>query len=128
MANVCLTDLNFDAFSEPCLEVEDLSADRYPFIAYASQYWGDHVREARFDIDPHIQSAAMWIVNEPHRLGAYIQAAWFTDITGHSGGTFVKVSLLYMYACVLNCLLWFLRFCIIVLVLASMEQHKGKPI
>lgn len=84
MAHICLTYLNFDTFSQPRKEAEDFDTTKYPFIAYASQHWGDHVCEAGSNIPADIQDLALRVVNEPLRLAAYMQAAWATD-AGYSG-------------------------------------------
>ena len=79
LASTCLTYLkDFDAFSEPCEKAKDFDAKReeYPLIAYAAQYWGDHVLEA--GSDPDVQSATMKLLQDPLRIAAYIQAAWYT--------------------------------------------------
>ncbi len=82
MASACLTYLNFDVFSKPMNlreEHEEFEAkiEQYPLIAYASQYWGDHVRDA--GPDSYIQDEAVRLVNDPNRMAAYIQVAWYTD-------------------------------------------------
>ncbi len=85
MAHICLTYLNFDALSQPREEVESFDTKKYPFIAYASQHWGDHVREAGLDLHTDIRDLALRIVNEPLRLAAYMQAAWATDAPDYDG-------------------------------------------
>lgn len=85
MAHICLTYLNFDALSQPRKEVENFDTKQYPFIAYASQHWGDHVREAGLDLHTDIRDLALPLVNEPLRLAAYMQAAWATDASGYDG-------------------------------------------
>lgn len=85
MAHICLTYLNFDALSQPRKEVENLDTKQYPFIAYSSQQWGDHVREAGLDLHTDIRDLALRLVNEPLRLAAYMQAAWATDASGYDG-------------------------------------------
>jgi len=79
MANACLTCLNYDAFSKPCPYVEEFDAKKKesPFIAYASQYWGDHVRDA--GPIPELRDRTVHYVSQPRRIDAYIQAAWFTN-------------------------------------------------
>ena len=79
IANACLTYLNFGAFTRPAHNEEAFEAMRqkYPFIAYASQYWGTHVRDV--GPDPDIQSKTVKLLDQPSRIAAYIQAAWFTD-------------------------------------------------
>jgi hypothetical protein len=46
IGQICLTYLMLENFSEPCKN-EDLAAARrqqYPFAAYASRFWADHIR------------------------------------------------------------------------------------
>lgn len=82
MANACLIYMSFDAFSRPCYKIEDFDSKRkdYPFIAYASQYWGDHVRDT--GPDQRIEATALRFLDDPLRIAAYIQAAWCTDAHG----------------------------------------------
>ena len=82
MAIACLTYLNFSALSKPCQDVEEFDTKKraYPFIAYASQYWGDHVRDA--GPDPSIEAMTVRFLNEPFRVTACIQAAWSTESGG----------------------------------------------
>ncbi len=79
MANACLTCLNYDTFSKPCQYAEDFEAkkEESPFIAYTSQYWGDHVRDA--GPNPDLRDKTVHLVGQPLRIDAYIQAAWFTN-------------------------------------------------
>lgn len=82
MASACLTYLNFSVFSKPMNlrdEHEEFEAkiQKYPFIAYASQSWGDHVRFA--GPDTGIQDDTVRLLNDHDRMAAYIQAAWYTD-------------------------------------------------
>lgn len=79
MASACLTCLNFDAFLEHTQDNDEFEAkkQKYPFIAYASQYWGVHVHDA--GPDPYIEAKTVQLVNDPHRISAYTQIAWSTD-------------------------------------------------
>ena len=79
MANACLTCLNYDIFSKPCLYPEEFDAkkEENPFIAYTSQFWGDHVRDA--GPNPDLRDRTVRFVSRPFRIDAYIQAAWFTN-------------------------------------------------
>lgn len=79
MAGACLTYLNFDDFSTLGEREEDFDAkkEEFPFLAYASQYWGVHVHDVGFD--PEIQAAAVELIQEPRRMAAYIRAAWYID-------------------------------------------------
>lgn len=77
-AEACLTYLNYDTFSKPVSEGDsyDAKVEKYPFVAYASQYWGDHVRLV--GSDSHFYNATVRLINDSHRIEACIQAAWAT--------------------------------------------------
>ena len=83
-ATTCLTYLNFSAFKTPSNDFVEFESkrDKYPFIAYASQYWGDHVRDAGPDSD--IDKLVVRFFEEPLRVTASIQAAWSTQSWGNS--------------------------------------------
>lgn len=80
MASTCLTFLSFDTFAEPCHTEEEFQAkeSELPFVSYAVQFWGDHVREAGPDAK-EITNAAIKYLQDPHRVEAYIQAAWIAN-------------------------------------------------
>lgn len=79
MASACLTCLNFDAFSEHTQDNEEFEAkiQKYPFTAYASRYWGDHVHDAGPDL--YIEAKTLQLVNDPYRVAACTQVTWLTD-------------------------------------------------
>lgn len=82
MASACLTCLSFDAFSEQTQDNAELEAKirKYPFVAYASQYWRDHVHDVLDSgSDPNIEAKTRQLVNDPHHIAAYTQIAWSTD-------------------------------------------------
>ena len=54
---------------------------QFPFLQYASQYWGDHVRIASED-DKDIRASAQRLINDPLRRDACLQAAWVTNPGG----------------------------------------------
>lgn len=82
MAKACLTYLNFDPLTQPLgrLDAYEEIRAKYPFVAYASQYWGDHVRKAA--ADEGIQKLAAGYVSEPRRVTACLQAAWSSSKHG----------------------------------------------
>lgn len=101
MASACLTYLNFSVFSKPMNlrdEHEEFEAklERYPFIAYASQSWGDHVRSA--GPDTSINDDTVRLVNDHDRMAAYIQAAWYTD-RGSASSWDVRKGIDGLHAC-----------------------------
>ena len=57
----------------------------FPFLQYASQYWGDHVRMASADMGAaaDLQVVALRLMDDPQRMGACMQAAWVTNPGGH---------------------------------------------
>ncbi len=56
----------------------------YPFLQYASQYWGDHVREAQSTPGAHasIKTEALRLIKDTRRLDCCLQAAWVTNVGG----------------------------------------------
>ena len=78
IAKKCLTYLNWDAFSKPPQDYMEFNSreQSYPFIAYASQYWGDHVREA--GPDSSIDEMVARFLDDPSRVTAIIQAALYS--------------------------------------------------
>ena len=58
--------------------------EKFPFLAYASQFWGDHVRYAvsEFKSAAPIQEPTLQLLNDPARLHGSIQAAWATSWGG----------------------------------------------
>lgn len=82
IAAVSLTYLSFESFSEPCQdprETEGFKArlEMYPFLNYASQYWGMHVNEA--GDDSTIQDAVLQFVNFSGQLASTTQATFYLD-------------------------------------------------
>ena len=80
MAGACLTYLDFDIFSTLCKDIKEFSIReaRYPFIAYASQYWGDHVRNS--ELSPELENMVIRFLDQPARLAAAVQsAAWSSN-------------------------------------------------
>ena len=57
---------------------------KFPFLQYASQYWGDHVRLASSDPAgaANIQAAALRLINDLQRRDSCMQAAWVTNPGG----------------------------------------------
>ena len=78
MARACLTYLDLEDLSSPSPNDEELESrkKKYPLVAYASQYWGDHVREAGANID--IENV-MRLVDDYDRVAGCVQAAWYME-------------------------------------------------
>lgn len=86
LAKACLELLKLFLPSKPCSD-EDLRrlSSEIPFLEYAAQFWGDHVRDAlsapRPDKD--IMTAALDLIANEQRLDMCIQVAWATNLGGH---------------------------------------------
>ncbi|KAL9095720.1 MAG: hypothetical protein Q9165_002152 [Trypethelium subeluteriae] len=84
MANACLGYLNLDDLSSPIhVDNYEWRVQEYPFIAYASQEWGNHVRQAGHDME--LQATALQYVRNRDRIAAWSQAAWYTKSHGFAG-------------------------------------------
>ncbi|CAF9939508.1 hypothetical protein IMSHALPRED_001530 [Imshaugia aleurites] len=57
---------------------------KFAFLQYASQYWGDHVRDASQNPEhaQYLQMKAFQLLNDSHRMNACMQAAWVTNPGG----------------------------------------------
>lgn len=82
IANTILTYLNFESLAEPCQgsdEDEELDArlQKYPFLVYASQHWGDYAREFS-GVESKFRKAVFEFVQNPSKLASCIQAAWYS--------------------------------------------------
>ena len=84
MARACLTYLNYEGLSSPSPNDDELESrkKKYPLVAYASQYWGDHVREAGANIDI---GNVMRLIDDNARIAACIQAAWYMENLSANG-------------------------------------------
>lgn len=55
----------------------------FPFLAYASQYWGDHVRDAMSgESKIAFEDSSLSMLNNSDRRDACMQAAWETSVGG----------------------------------------------
>ena len=106
-AEECLSYLNYGTFSKPVPEGDnyDAKVEKYPFVAYASQYWGDHVRYA--GSDSRLYDSAARLINDSHRIEACIQAAWATGRPPH-GWDFRK-GVSGLHVCAWYGLSWIIR-------------------
>ena len=85
IAKACMTYLGLVLPRKPRSdEYYDAKGKDFPFLQYASQYWGDHVRAAclHSDYAADIQAAAMRLIGDPQRKDACLQAAWVTNTGG----------------------------------------------
>ena len=86
IAEACMTYLGLVLPQKPCQdEYYTSKKSEFPFLQYASQYWGDHVRIASRNPQyaAKLQGAAMKLINNPQRRDNCMQAAWVTDPGGH---------------------------------------------
>lgn len=102
IVKACLTYLNLVLPREPCQDEHLVSKiSKLPFLQHASQYWGDHVRDAfsnpKDSADVH--KAVMELINETQRKNACMQVAWLTKKGDHDTWDVQRnVSRLYMCA------------------------------
>ena len=86
IANACMTYLEFVLPRKRCNDDYYITKKlKFPFLQYASQYWGDHVRNANYysASTADVQQAALRLMNNPQHLEACMQAAWCTNPGGH---------------------------------------------
>ena len=57
---------------------------KFPFLQYASQYWGDHIRDASQDPEHarELQDKALRLLGDSQRMNACMQTAWATNPGG----------------------------------------------
>lgn len=81
IAKACMTYLNLVLPRRPCSDDDLMSRNsKFPFLQYASQYWGDHVRDAFLSPEDSadVQKAVIELINNTQRKDACMQAAWLT--------------------------------------------------
>ena len=86
ISNACMTYLDLVLPRKRCNDDYYVSKkSRFPYLQYASQYWGDHVRNASCypASTADVQQAAMRLMNNSQHLEACMQAAWCTNPGGH---------------------------------------------
>ncbi|KAH7327406.1 ankyrin repeat-containing domain protein [Rhexocercosporidium sp. MPI-PUGE-AT-0058] len=99
LANKCLTFLNFEVFAKPDASEEDFKSKEksLPFISYAVQFWGDHVRDVGSN-STEIMGKAVQYLKDPSRVDAYIKAAWAAN-TRHKDKWDVRRSIHPLHIC-----------------------------
>ena len=86
MAKACLDYLNYDEFWKPCADIrQDLRGfnariEKYPFLVYATHYFGDHIRNIL--PNPSVEKSTLQLFSKPKRLAAIVQAAGLTKSWG----------------------------------------------
>ena len=86
IAKACMTYLNLVLPRNPCSDDDLVSRNsKFPFLQYASQYWGDHVRDAFLSPEDSadVEKAVMELINNTQRKDICMQAAWLTKKGGH---------------------------------------------
>jgi ankyrin repeat protein len=86
IASACMTYLNLVLPRKPCDDGYFIAKKKeFPFLQYASQYWGDHVRNASQNPEyaADIQKAALKLIEDSQCMSACMQAAWLTNPGGH---------------------------------------------
>ena len=86
IAKACMAYLHLVLPREPCNDESIVSKNsKFPFLQYASQYWGDHVRDAFSNTEDSagVLKAVMELINDTQRKDACMQAAWLAKKGGH---------------------------------------------
>ncbi|KAH7400219.1 ankyrin repeat-containing domain protein [Cadophora sp. MPI-SDFR-AT-0126] len=97
-ANKCLSFLNFEVFATPCAsEAFKVKEKELPFISYAVQFWGEHVRDVG-QTSAKIMAKAVAYMKDASRVDAYIQAAWAAN-TRHRDKWDVRRSIHPLHIC-----------------------------
>ena len=77
-----LTYLNFNELDQPCDNDSgpqiEARLQKLPLLSYASQYWGDHVRQVCSE--PNVQSVLLDFVSNAGKLASCLQAAYYVDL------------------------------------------------
>ena len=85
LARACVLYLQLVLPSKKCQDDDYISKNaNFPFLQYASQYWGDHIRDASQNPDHAtcLQDRALQLLGDPQRMDACMQAAWVTNPGG----------------------------------------------
>ena len=103
IARSTLKCLDHTALSSPCSgDREDKEIDsrlqKFPFLSYASTYWGEHIQEA---VDDDLtQDAVLEFLQSPSRLNATIQVAWYVGSRSQVKATWdVRAGVNAMHVC-----------------------------
>ena len=87
IAGAILTYLNFPVLSTPYADNQanadiSLRIKELPFLAYAAQYWADHVLA---DLEtPKTKAAVFELLENPSKLASTVQAAWYAGSKTHN--------------------------------------------
>ncbi|MCJ1306603.1 hypothetical protein MMC25_000246, partial [Agyrium rufum] len=86
MAIACLNYLDFNKLKAPIPNVEQVEEKvrsrmtDYPFLEYASRYWGDHVRGVFNDVDDvNVKEKALRLLRHKGKLATVLQTLLYSD-------------------------------------------------
>ncbi len=85
LAKACMLYLQLVLPSQDCQDDYYTSKNaKFAFLQYASQYWGDHVRDASQNPEhaSYVQRKALQLLDDSQRMNACMQAAWVTNPGG----------------------------------------------
>ena len=85
LARACMFYLQLVLPSKDCQDGDyNPKNAKFPFLQYASQYWGDHIRDASQDPEHarELQDKALRLLGDSQRMNACMQTAWFTNPGG----------------------------------------------
>ena len=85
LARACMFYLKLVLPSKDCRDDYYISKNaKFPFLQYASQYWGDHIRDASQNPDHaiYLQDEALRLLGDSQRMNACMQTAWVTNPGG----------------------------------------------
>ena len=85
LARACMFYLQLILPSKDCQDEYYISKNaKFPFLQYASQYWGDHIRDASQNPEhaSYLQDKALRLLGDSQRMNACMQTAWVTNPGG----------------------------------------------
>ena len=85
LARACMFYLQLVLPSKDCQDDYYISKNaKFPFLQYASQYWGDHIRDASQNPEhaSYLQDKALRLLSDSRRMNACMQTAWVTNPGG----------------------------------------------
>ena len=85
LARACMFYLQLVLPSKDCQDDYYISKNaKFPFLQYASQYWGDHIRDASQNPEHaiYLRDEAIRLLDDSRRMNACMQAAWVTNPGG----------------------------------------------
>jgi len=100
VANTCLWYLSLTPFSHPSTSMKllDQKIRQYPFVAYAAEYWGEHLKDAlesNNHTDADLNAAMTYLENNS---AAFVQLAWHASYRVHGWDVYKSVHGLHICA------------------------------